>query len=241
MKSSTRRTIPPPIDLSIPGSNPLGTQSRTVLDKSSMGGPQPYTYDTEYVLDSKEAVLSVPATAEMPLTAATLWSPPSLSEAMPPQSNSHIQMTAISDGSLTPEQYDSTLVPNRRRRSRSEVCMSVRWLNLQPIDDVQRQCGYRPLCYPSVLSNEASPSSELSKPSRSRLSSAPYFSPASFVPQRSASSVSRSKHELKASSSTDALAMMGKRNKLWASIAHLTSNASAVLDLDGSSSKTLTK
>ncbi|XP_006459034.1 hypothetical protein AGABI2DRAFT_141680 [Agaricus bisporus var. bisporus H97] len=222
MKSSTRRTIPPPIDLSIPGSNPLGTQSRTVLDKSSMGGPQPYTYDTEYVLDSKEAMLSVPTTAEMPLTAATLWSPPSLSEAMLPQSNPPIQMTAISDGSLTSEQYESTLVPNRRRRSRSE-------------------CGHRPLCYPSALSNEASPSSELSKPSRSRLSSAPYFSPASFVPQRSASSVSRSKHELKASSSTDALAMMGKRNKLWASIAHLTSNASAVLDLDGSSNKTPTK
>jgi hypothetical protein len=119
MKRSTRRTIPPPIDLSIPGSNLLGRNSQRALDKSATGGRYAHAYGSEFALESEEAMLY----RAIPTATPTLWTPSSTTETIPPQSNPHTPMTSLSsaDHSFSSEQDDSIPIPNGRRRSRSEV------------------------------------------------------------------------------------------------------------------------
>lgn len=127
MKSSTTRNIPPPIDLSVSGSNLRGTSLRSTSEEQSvMGSHHPYAYTWRYITAADELISPVPTPTATPPTAA-LRSSPSCSEPIkmltPNTPNSQTPMTSSSDRSFLSisEWDDSRLVPNRRRRSQSEV------------------------------------------------------------------------------------------------------------------------
>lgn len=125
MKHAPARSIPPPIDLSVSGSNLRRVDPSDTPDKEqTMGCHHPYTYTCKYIIEVDEATSPAPT-----LTPPTDNFSPSLTpgpnQALTPSSPYFkAPSTSKSAGSLLPpsEWNGTKLVPNRRRRSYSEVC-----------------------------------------------------------------------------------------------------------------------
>lgn len=122
MKNSTRRSIPPPINLGISGSNILraGNSQYTsdkdmVLDRYHSNG-----YGSQYILDMSQGTSPMPTPTP---SSSSSSSSSGLIQVPTPDTSTNTSATSASDGSfLSVSEWDSSrLVPNRRRRSYSEV------------------------------------------------------------------------------------------------------------------------
>jgi len=137
MKTSTKRSIPPPpIDLSVSGSNFMRdtTTSHGLAGELVVGDPYPCAYGGRRVLSADRGVVPLPLSTP-PRRKSSLKSTRIRTPALPATNN---PITSPSDETyLSTSQWDSSrLVPNRRR-SYSEVsnplnlhCIPSTWIRV---------------------------------------------------------------------------------------------------------------
>ncbi|KAF5359304.1 hypothetical protein D9756_003051 [Leucocoprinus leucothites] len=205
-KHSATRSIPPPIDLSVSGSNLRRTVTPGSSDKDRTMGGHPYS---RYIIELEDETSPVPT-----FTPSTINFSPSLTPG-PTSSVQGASATSPSTTSLSTSAQDHTrLVPNRRRRSYSESAYS-------PNSSSPTQRSVSGPVYNGVSSpskgveglNSAGPSNH----TRS-LRTVPSFHFGLGSKSRGCPSTDDVPHHQRPSTG-------GKRNKLWSSITHFPLSA----------------